>query len=62
MSYPRDLDEVSEKELVSEISRRKLLRRKGNCDYCGRPAGCIPACRFPERHGKKVKKNVAPVG
>ena len=54
MSYPRDLDELSEEELVAELSRRGRCRNSGLCDYCGRKLGIAPACRFPERHRPSV--------
>lgn len=50
MSYPRDLDEYAESELLAEVQRREDLRRAGNCDYCKRAFGKSPPCRFPERH------------
>ena len=54
MSYPRDLDEFAEKELVAELERRERLRRRGLCDYCGSPAGVLfpngRTCSHPERH------------
>lgn len=49
MSYPRDLDEYSDVELVGEVTRRKEARAKGLCDYCNRPVS-EPSCRFPLRH------------
>lgn len=49
MSYPKDLDEYNERELLQELERRKTLREQGKCDYCG---GDGPvACKFPTRHG-----------
>ena len=50
MSYPRDLDEFTSKELTDEMARRLKLQLNAECDYCGRP-GNTAACRFPERHG-----------
>lgn len=52
MSYPRGLDEYSGDELAQECLRRLTLRLSGQCDYCERPLGSEPACRFPERHEK----------
>lgn len=52
MSYPRDLDEMSEDELRLEIIRRREARLAGQCDYCARPLDAEPACRFPGRHGR----------
>lgn len=49
MSYPRDLDEIPEQELLAEISRRATARAGRRCDYCGLPPE-LPVCRFPERH------------
>lgn len=49
MSYPRDLDEYSENELLEEIERRRTVRERGLCDYCGRKPTTSP-CKFPERH------------
>ncbi len=37
MSYPRDLDDYSDDELINELARRCAERSKGNCDYCRRP-------------------------
>jgi len=49
MSYPRDLDEITEAELLGELERRRDLRSQGRCDYCG-VVHAGPTCRFPERH------------
>jgi hypothetical protein len=49
MSYPRDIDEIPEAELLAELCRRRQLRDGGLCDYCGRNRDSKP-CRFPERH------------
>ena len=54
MSYPKDLDEYSEKELVAELNRRFVARSRGVCDYCGRPPEA-PACKFPERHALPLR-------
>lgn len=37
MSYPRDLDDYKDEELINELARRCAERSKGNCDYCRRP-------------------------
>lgn len=49
MGYARDLDEYSEIELRTELTRRETARILGICDYCERKP-TEPACRFPERH------------
>lgn len=49
MSYPRDLDEIPEAELLGELERRRSLRAQGRCDYCGVDHDG-PTCRFPDRH------------
>lgn len=56
MSYSKDLDEYTEDELLEELHRRKQLNAQGKCDYCGRPAECTVACKFPARHA--TAKNV----
>lgn len=53
MSYPKDIDEYSQDEILIELERRYFLRARGNCDYCGRSLGA-PACKLPERHEGKV--------
>lgn len=50
MSYPRDLDEYSEYELITELKERALKRNSGRCDYCNRHLGDGDPCKFPERH------------
>lgn len=50
MSFPQDLDEYNEEKLQRELTRRQLARAEGKCDYCGRPVGEEPSCKFPERH------------
>lgn len=49
MSYPRDLDEYADYELVEELDRRARLRMNNFCTYCGQ-AAVTPPCKFPERH------------
>lgn len=49
MSYPKTLDEYSEKELETELAQRKTMRENGICDYCGRTEA-KPLCRYPDRH------------
>lgn len=51
MSYPMGLDEYSEKKLTAELEERRAARRRGLCDYCGRPLCAEPFCRMEERHG-----------
>ncbi len=49
MSFLRGLDEHLERELESELLRRRVARMAGLCDYCGQSSSA-PACRFPKRH------------
>lgn len=49
MSYPRDLEEYNEHELMTELERRRRLHAEGKCDYCGRRGDTNP-CRFEHRH------------
>lgn len=49
MSYPRSLDEFTDRELLTETKRREKLRAAGLCTYCGR-AFDEPACKFVGRH------------
>jgi hypothetical protein len=49
------LDEVDEVLLEYELERRMKLRSQGKCDYCERPWGMPPQCRFPERHNGVLK-------
>src|SRR5262245_59308929 len=51
VSYRTDLDEYSEATLKAELARRRELRKNGRCDYCQRPEGVSPCCKFPDRHG-----------
>jgi len=37
MSFPRELDEYDDNELVAEIKRRNKFRALNVCDYCARP-------------------------
>lgn len=50
MGYQLDLDEMSSESLLEELHRRKADHAKGLCDYCHRPVGVKPSCKFPERH------------
>lgn len=43
------LDERSEDQLMNELNERFMKRRRGVCDYCGRPPD-TKSCRFPARH------------
>lgn len=54
MSYIKDLDEVTDKELETELFNRRVMRENGICDYCGRTEA-KPECRFPERHRAAMK-------
>jgi hypothetical protein len=54
VSYSLGLDEYRESTLLREIEERKAERAAGRCDYCHRPHGVKPACRFPERHDGEV--------
>lgn len=51
MSFQKDIDEYTEKELNDELERRNQLRDQGKCDYC-QQYGNTPPCKFPERHKK----------
>lgn len=55
MSYPIDLDEMDEDDLVAEIQRRKLMRSMGRCDYCG-SKDRSRKCKMPMRHEASVSK------
>lgn len=55
MGYPLDLDEYDTGELALELTRRRLRRAAGLCDYCagelGQPTSSgAPSCRYPARH------------
>lgn len=54
MSYPRDLDEVPQNELLQELARRQIMRDQDLCDYCGRYGG--EPCRFAERHRRAERE------
>lgn len=49
MSYPKDLDEYSDGELIGHLSYRRGMRAKGVCDYCLRTPDTKP-CKLPDRH------------
>lgn len=49
MSYPKDLDEYDDEELMEELDKRAVRRKRGICDYCGQKFEA-PSCRFPHRH------------
>lgn len=55
MSYPLDLDEMSEEKLEGELKRRKDLRETGLCDYCGRKPE-TSTCKFSDRHRRSVNQ------
>lgn len=50
MGFIIQLDEYQDYELASELARRMEARKKGLCDYCKRPHGSAPPCRFDDRH------------
>ena len=49
MSFPKDLDEYTDDEIVAEFKRRLQCIRSSLCSYCNRPVGETP-CKFPDRH------------
>lgn len=49
MSLSIYLDEYDEQRLLDEIRRRRDLRARGLCDYCGR-AFSMESCRMARRH------------
>lgn len=56
MSYPKDLDEYTDIELQSEVTRRLIAGNAGLCNYCSTPLReptkmGWSSCVFPERHG-----------
>lgn len=59
VSYPKDIEDYSLEELEEEIERRVSLQHKDLCDYCERPAGSLPACKHPDRHGTRVVKDLS---
>ncbi len=62
MSFPRELEEIPEDELRTEIERRRAARMGNLCDYCGREPN-TPVCKFPGRHRRDTRKDIArPVG
>lgn len=38
MGFPKDLENYKDHELEGELTRRKLLRQRGLCSYCRKPA------------------------
>lgn len=59
MSYPRDLDEYSDYEILKEYRRRADLLRESKCTYCTRPqAEC--ACRMQHAHGHGLTSGSLP--
>jgi len=55
MSFSLDLDEYKETALLGELQLRRERRENGRCDYCNRPHGVQPSCKFPERHNPKKR-------
>lgn len=49
MSYPMDLDDYTDQELLTELKERAEKRAMGLCDYCGRKPTTSP-CKYPKRH------------
>lgn len=45
MSYPKDLDDYCDAELMRELGRRKKLRDVGKCAYCSRDLA-THACKY----------------
>lgn len=54
MGYPRDLDEYTYTELITEIRLREAAVSHGRCSYCHRPFNGEPPCRFLVRHGGEL--------
>ncbi len=50
MSYPRDIDEYTNLELVAELKLRADRTYYGRCDYCDRFKDEGEPCKFPRRH------------
>jgi hypothetical protein len=48
-----DLEDYTQDELWTELGRRSRNFNDGKCDYCGRAAGLLPSCKYPQRHGLK---------
>lgn len=55
MSYPMDLDDYDDEDLINELARRCAERSKGNCDACRRPRS-EPAKCGSGRHGRDEKQ------
>lgn len=49
MSYPKDIDEMTEFEMRGELTLRESRRAQGWCDYCCREPH-EKECKFPKRH------------
>ncbi len=49
MSYPRDLDDYSDEELMQELNERQHRRHGRLCTYCAQRYD-HPSCKYPERH------------
>lgn len=48
MSYPRDLEDYADWELLAEINKRNKYRLEDKCDYCG--SNHPDLCSKPVRH------------
>lgn len=53
------LDEYGEQTLERELAERRVARRRGLCDYCGRPLGVEPFCRMERRHEGNVPSTMS---
>lgn len=50
MSYPKDLDEYTDRTLLDEIARRYAANAINLCAYCGRTLRSEPFCLKTEQH------------
>jgi hypothetical protein len=50
MTHLKQIDELSDGELIDEVLSRLQLELRGKCGYCGRRLDTLPECRFPDRH------------
>lgn len=58
MSYPKDIDDYSDKELIVELARRCAERSLGRCDYCRRPktdSACGSGRHNQDQHTLRAK-------
>ena len=47
--YSISIDEMNERDLQDELTRRQMARANKRCDYCGGKPD-TPVCKFPQRH------------